>query len=151
MKRVQTIVSLLLALVGIAATSPDRIIKVLPHLLDMEGRHSLSPSLYERDAYQAELRKHPGRVSGIRYDIQWRQGDVNKTHGRLQMELRCAGRALTNSLVLESDLTKIRRHGGWTHVQLDGDAYQKAGKVIAWRARLVDGSLVLAEQRSFLW
>src|SRR5439155_1231097 len=36
-----------------------KIYKVLPTFIDKEGRHSLSPSLYERDAYQAQLRKHP--------------------------------------------------------------------------------------------
>lgn len=151
MKRARTIIYLLLALIATAATSPDRIIKVLPHLLDAEGRHSLSPSLYERDAYQAELRKHPEHVSGIRYDIQLRHSDVNTSRGRLQLELRCAGRSFTNAIILESGLTKTRRRGGWTHMQLDGDAYRNAGTVIAWRARLLDGSQVLAEQRSFLW
>lgn len=151
MKRVWTIIWLLLALIATAATSPDRIIKVLPHLLDAQGRHALSPSLYERDAYQAELRKHPEHVSGIRYDIQLRHSDVNTSKGRLQLELRCAGQSFTNAIILESGLTKTRRRGGWAHMQLDGEAYRKAGTVIAWRARLLDGSQVLAEQRSFLW
>src|SRR5438046_2660532 len=55
---------------GRAATG--RVIKVLPHLLDEQGRHALSPSLYDRDAYQARLRQHPEHVSGIRFDVQWK-------------------------------------------------------------------------------
>ena len=52
---------LLLALFTVAAGSggSGRILKVLPHLLDGKGHHTLSPSLLERDAYQAELRLHP--------------------------------------------------------------------------------------------
>ena len=44
-----------------------KIIKVLPHLLDRDGRHTLSPSLYERDAYQAILRAHPIQRSALRF------------------------------------------------------------------------------------
>src|SRR5437899_2397501 len=36
-----------------ATAATGRIIKVLPHLLDLQGHHALSPSLYDRDAYQA--------------------------------------------------------------------------------------------------
>ncbi len=34
-----------------AGAASARIAKVLPQLLDLEGRHALSPSLYDRDAY----------------------------------------------------------------------------------------------------
>ena len=55
-----------------ATAATGRIIKVLPHLLDLQGHHALSPSLYDRDAYQARLRQHPDLVSGIRFDVQWK-------------------------------------------------------------------------------
>src|SRR5690349_20263207 len=55
-----------------ASAATGRITKVLPHLLDLEGRHALSPSLYDRDAYQARLRQHREQVSGIRFDVQWK-------------------------------------------------------------------------------
>ena len=42
-----------------AGASTGRVFKVLPHFLDTNGVHTLSPSLYERDAYQAHLRQHP--------------------------------------------------------------------------------------------
>ena len=32
----------------------------------------MSPSLYERDAYQARLRAHPEHRYGMRFDVQWR-------------------------------------------------------------------------------
>ena len=36
-----------------------RVIKVLPLFLDLKGHDALSPSLYDRDAYQVYLRQHP--------------------------------------------------------------------------------------------
>ena len=45
---------------------------MLPHYLDKEGRHTLSPSLYERDAYQAILRQNPEKRGGMRFDVQWK-------------------------------------------------------------------------------
>lgn len=42
-------------------TVSGRVIKVLPLFLDTNGVDAISPSLFDRDAYQAELRKHPSR------------------------------------------------------------------------------------------
>ena len=52
-------------------SAASRISKVLPHLLDKQGLHTLSPSLLERDAYQAQLRSNPDQCSGIRFDVKW--------------------------------------------------------------------------------
>ena len=56
MKRI-LIVTFVLFIFGIAdaCTAASKISKVLPHLLDKQGRHTLSPSLLERDAYQAPV------------------------------------------------------------------------------------------------
>src|SRR5215468_71000 len=64
------------------------VIKVLPHFLDLQGRHTLSPSLYERDAYQAKLREHPAERSGIRYDVEWKTKGGSFDQLKLQLELR---------------------------------------------------------------
>src|SRR5438876_12384074 len=63
--------SLLLAALP-ATSATGRVIKVLPEFLDLQGRSSLAPSLYERDAYQAVLREHPERRAGIRFYVQWK-------------------------------------------------------------------------------
>ena len=56
-----------------------KIFKVLPHYLDKEGRHALSPSLFERDRYQALLKADPEKCSTVRFDVQWRNtlSDLN--------------------------------------------------------------------------
>ena len=65
----RTLIVLTLCCLAMAASAAaelsGKVVKVLPHYLDLEGRHTLSPSLYERDAYQAVLRQHPERRSGI--------------------------------------------------------------------------------------
>src|SRR5205814_9854679 len=95
------------ALGGEAATG--RIIKVLPHLLDLAGRHSLSPSLYERDAYQAFLRKNPEKCSGLRFDVQWKAKAADSKRLKLRLEVR--GSKAAEPLVLEE--TAPRNH--WYH------------------------------------
>ena len=72
MTRLPLLFLLFLVFARLVSAADGKVIKVLPHLLDQAGRHSLSPSLFERDAYQAELRKHPEKVSGLRYDVRWR-------------------------------------------------------------------------------
>jgi len=130
-----------------AATS--RIIKVLPHLLDREGRHTLSPSLYGRDAYQAFLRKNPGKCSGMRFDIEWKAKTANPPQLRLRVEIR--GGNETNPFVVEQPVQPNHWYNRWSALALDGDSFQKAGEVIAWRATLWEGDALLAELKSFLW
>ena len=60
MKRISLVIVLLFTLgMADARTSASKIIKVPPHLLHKQANHTLSPSLLERDAYQATLRSNP--------------------------------------------------------------------------------------------
>lgn len=132
------------------AAAESRIVKVLPHLLDLQGRHALSPSLYERDAYQAQLRKHPDQISALRFDIHWRAVRSAGSHPVLRLELRTATHQGKDVLVLESPLP-AQGTRGWTPLNLDANVYRNAGEIQAWRATLQDGGQVLAESKSFLW
>ena len=144
---------LLLLLVFFAARSPDaeaasaKIIKVLPHLLDREGRHSLSPSLYERDAYQAFLRKNPDLCAGLRFDVQWKA----KRGAQLLLRVEIRGGKEAEPVVLEQTARRDRSYRRWNSLRVDGVSYRKLGEVLAWRATLWEGDRLLAEQKSFLW
>ena len=140
-------VLLLLAVLSTAnAARPGKISKVLPHWLDQQGRHTLSPSLLERDTYQAKLSADRSLCSGIRFDVKWSKN--TSVNVKLQLEMRVTGE--TKSIVLEQAIKPSRR-GGWNAITLDSDAFRAIGKIIAWRVRLLDGDIKLAERRSFLW
>ena len=128
-----------------------RVLKVLPHYLDLEGRHSLSPSLYERDAYQAYLRKNPGQCSGLRFDVQWKASGLSTSNLTLRLELRTSQGSLGKPSVLEQQVKPNRWFSTWSSVKLDDAAYRILGNVIAWRATLWSGGNQVAEQKSFLW
>ena len=132
-----------------AEAATARIVKVLPHLLDNEGRHTLSPSLYERDAYQAFLRKNPGKCSGLRFDVQWKVKAADWSQLRLRVEIR--GSKESKPLVLDQPARRNHWYSRWSSLTLDGESYQKVGDVISWRATLWEGDKLLAEQKSFLW
>jgi hypothetical protein len=128
-----------------------RIIKVLPQYLDNEGRPALSPSLYERDAYQAFLRQHPEKRSGLRFDINWKAKGHRGEKLVLRIELRSTGHDLSQPIVLERTVQPPRFFGKWSWLLLEGQAYQDFGRLSAWRASLWRGDQLLAEQKSFLW
>ena len=120
--------------------------KVLPTFLDRFGQHSVSPSLFERDAYQARLRRNPAERSGLRFDVQVKKlltGDL-----KLMIELRGSQAGQNTQTTLEN---AALHRGGWNRLTLTGDAYQKFGELKAWRATLWDGGKLLSEQKSFLW
>ena len=135
---------------AIAATG--RVIKVLPHFLDLKGRHSLSPSLYDRDAYQAQLRQNPEQRSALRFDVHWRATGA-KEKLKLRAELR--GTAQGNQprqATLEAEFEPRKNSmNRWTSLSLAGEDYKNFGEVTAWRVTLWDGEQLVGEQKSFLW
>tara|TARA_B110000467_G_scaffold20671_1_gene18185 strand:+ start:7642 stop:8136 length:495 start_codon:yes stop_codon:yes gene_type:complete len=139
-----------LLLLGVLSTTdaarPGKISKVLPHWLDLQGRHTLSPSLLERDAYQAKLRADRTLCSGIRFDVKWAKNTSGTV--KLQLELRVTGEAKP---IVRELAVKPSRRGGWDAVTLDGDAFRAMGEIVAWQVLLLDGDFELAERRSFLW
>lgn len=142
---------LLLAAAFSASAANGKIVKVLPHFLDLQGRHSLSPSLYDRDAYQAQLRQNPDQCSGIRFDVLWRGRSATNEMATLRMELRGTAKGdLPSKTSLETQV-RITGTGHWARLQLVGDEFKKFGEVTAWRATLWSGDQLLGEQKSFLW
>jgi hypothetical protein len=142
------LVAALLPLLSAAATEA-RVLKVLPHRLDSQGRHALSPSLYERDAYQAELRAHPDRIRGLRIDVLWSLKERTSVPCVLRLEMR--GSKGTDPVVLERPVSRGFLRRRWTKVLLDPAEFEKVGDVSAWRVSLRSGGEELASTASFLW
>jgi hypothetical protein len=146
------IVVSLLTVVSQSFGATGRVIKVLPHFLDLKGRASLSPSLYDRDAYQVVLRDHPERRSGIRFDMQWRTKGAVWSDLKLRVELRGVAQGESaKQMVLERDLEGGGWFSHWTSMTLVGQDYKSIGEVTAWRVTLWEGTDLLGEQKSFLW
>ncbi len=128
-----------------------RVIKVLPLLLDQQGRTALSPSLFDRDAYQAELRQHANLVSGIRYDVLWSAKNAAGQKLKLRVELRgVCGTNLPKTKTLEVEVIP-GKYRQWTELPLTGEEYKSFDAITAWRATLWSGEQQLGEQKSFLW
>ena len=127
------------------------IVKVLPLFLDLKGRAATSPSLFDRDAYQAYLRQHTNEISAVRFDVWWSVSHADKAELKLRLELRGIGPdSLPRQTSLEQSVTPhFFRH--WTSLTLGGDDLKKFGSVASWRATLWSGDQMIAEQKSFLW
>ena len=143
----------LLALAFVAAlpagAAGTRITKVLPQFLDLQGHHTLSPSLYERDAYQVQLRNHPEQRSGLRFAVQWRASTVGPF--KLRVEMRGNRKGQPTTATLEEAVRFRGLFRSWAQPALTGEPYRQLGELIAWRATLWDGDKLVAEQKSFLW
>jgi hypothetical protein len=152
--RVLLILAILLGAAA-AAQAADavtgKVLKVLPFFLDQQGRNAVSPSLFDRDAYQAYLREHTNDIYAVRFDVLWTAAKVPDENIKIAVELRGVG---TNSMprltTLETNVVPgtYRR---WTFLPLAGADYKNFGSVVAWRVRLWNGTQMLGEQKSFLW
>jgi hypothetical protein len=127
------------------------IVKMLPLLLNKKGHDALSPSLYDRDAYQVYLRGHTNDVSAIRFDVLWRAVNVGDAKLKLRLELRGIGPDnLPRQTTLEQSVEPhFFRH--WTSIPMAGGDYKKFGNVVAWRVTLWADDRMIGEQKSFLW
>jgi len=153
MRRLFTVLlpAILLATTLSATAATGRVVKVLPHFLDLKGRHALSPSLYERDAYQAQLRRHPEQRSGLRFDVLTRVRTPGAANLMLKVEIRgIAQGKLPSEKTLESAV-KGGSGSRWTAITLSRDDFKVLGEVTAWRASLWEGDQLIGEQKSFLW
>lgn len=126
-----------------------KIHKVLPHFVDKEGRHTLSPSLYERDAYQAELRNNPEQRGGMRFDVHWKAGKSAAL--KLRVDMRGSKTNETTNVSVEIPVKAPGLFSKWSAVRVRPDDYARLGELRSWRATLLDGDQVLDEQKSFLW
>ncbi|MGO8836279.1 MAG: hypothetical protein ACLQAH_08055 [Limisphaerales bacterium] len=153
MRRLFVTLLLLGSLAGALAsgTITGRVVKVLPLLLDPQGRDSVSPSLYDRDAYQVYLRQQTNEISAIRFDILWKASSAGDANLKLRIELRSVG---TNGLPCQTTLEQpvtAGYFGRWTSLTLAGADYKNFGELVAWRATLWSDDRLLAAQNSFLW
>jgi hypothetical protein len=140
---------------GRAAAAPaaksGRVIKVLPLFLDLNGHDAKSPSLFDRDAYQAFLRQHTNEISAIRFDVLWKASNAKDAKLTLRAELRGVGEhSLPRQTALETEVTPAFFRS-WTSLKLEGDELRNFGSLVAWRVTLWNGGQLLGEQRSFLW
>lgn len=135
-----------------AHAATGRVVKVLPQFLDLKGRNSLSPSLYERDTYQAFLRDHTNECSGMQFKVQWKVKGQVAAPLKVQVELRGVARGdFPKQLVLARAVEPRGWFSHWAAVPLVGQEFKDFGKVTAWRATLWEGNRLLGEQKSFLW
>jgi hypothetical protein len=140
-----------LAAMSAAETSTGRVFKVLPLLLDAQGRDAITPSLYDRDAYQAQLRAHPEQSAALRVAVLWNAAQTGDKKIKLRVELRGVDtNSLPRQVTLEQEvMPKFFRQ--WSSLTLGGADYKNFGAVSAWHATLWSGDQMLAEQKSFLW
>lgn len=128
-----------------------RIVKMLPLLLDSNGHDAVSPSLYDRDAYQVYLRQHTNEISAVRYDVLWQVKHATQAKYKLRLELRglvIDGKPQQKVMELEVKPSFFRH---WDSLPMAGDDYKNFGEAVAWRVTLWADDRMLAEQKSFLW
>lgn len=134
------------------ATRADeaKIVKVLVHLVDHQGRNALYPSLFARDEYQMHLRQHPAEVAAERFDVQLKDKKAGKPL-TLRLEVRTSKTEVGKVRTFETQVKPSRWFSTWTRIELDQATRETLGAVLAWRVSLWDGAEKLAEEQSFLW
>lgn len=148
--KIAAIILICLISLSLQARAEDaKIVKVLPHYLDLNGKHAVSPSLFDRDAYQAFLIRNIDKCSGLRFDVQWR---AFKTQGLLlKIEMRGSADNGAKVYTIEKPIKKETFWGNWTTIYYTGEDFKRLGKLLAWRVTLWRGDQLVSEQKSFLW
>ena len=132
-----------------AHAAEGRIVKVLPHFLDKNGKHTLYPSLFERDSYQAHLKIHPELCSGMRFDVQWKGRKLRQPN--VKLEVRGANIPARKIETFSRGLKSGSAFSRWAGITVPVEDFNRLGSIVAWRVSLWDGETQVAEQKSFLW
>jgi len=135
-----------------AKPTAARILKVLPHFLDRQGRHTVNPSLFDRDAYQFELRQNPQLRSGMRFDVLWKglRGTPSAVL-KIKAELRGSKATAQNPVVVSQQVFAASDFSQWTRMPILGADYANLGELLSWRVSLWKDEELVGEQTSFLW
>ena len=150
MSRLLTVLLLFVTVASFGAVTGE-VVKVLPFYVDKQGRITKSPSLFDRDAYQAYLRAHTNQISGIRYDVLWKAGKAEGEKLTVRLDLRGPLEGpLPKTKTLEAEIAP-GTSGEWTKINFNGDEYKSFGSIVAWRTTLWSGTNQVSEYKSFLW
>jgi hypothetical protein len=151
MRRLFIALAILLWLAPVARAGEGSVVKVLPQLVDVHGRHALSPSLYERDAYQVRLRKDPKLRGGARLAVEWKAKKVDWSKLTLRAEMCCLLEDNLHTVTMEEPAVKHGWFRTWSEFRIEGAEYKNFGQIVAWRVTLWEGDHQLGELESFLW
>lgn len=129
-----------------------KVVKVLSQLLDKQGHFALSPSLYERDAYQFRLRKSLALRGGARLVVQWKAKKADWSRLTLRAEIRSLLGDSLHTVTLEQAAVKNGGLlGNWSEFRIEGADYKNFGDIVAWRVTLLEAGQPLGQLESFLW
>jgi len=137
--------------VSVAFAGEGKVLKVLPQFLDKKGREGLYPSLYERDAYQVYLRKHPDERASLRLEVQWKAKNVDWSNVKLRAEMRGVSGNSLRAITLEQTAVKKGWFSTWAEFKISGDEFKQFGDLAAWHVSLWEGTTKLSELKSSLW
>jgi hypothetical protein len=151
MRRFFIAIAVAVLLAPAARAGEGSVAKVLTQLLDKQGRHARSPSLYERDAYQFQLRKNPALCEGVRLAVQWKAKKVDWSKLRLRAEMRGVLENTQHTVTLEEPAKKSGWFGHWSEFRIEGADFKAFGRLVAWRVSLLEGDRELDHLQSFLW
>jgi len=151
MRRFYIAFAIMLLLAPVVQAGEGKVVKVLPQLLDEHGRQTLSPSLYERDAYQFTLHKNPKLRAGARLVVQWKAKKVDWAKLRLRAEMRCLLGDDLHTVTMEEPAVKNGHFSSWSEFRIEGADYKTFGQIVAWRVTLFEGDHQINQLESFLW
>src|SRR5262245_52269591 len=116
--RWQNITAVIVLAFAISASAASaKVIKVLPQFLDLKGRSSISPSLYDRDAYQEHLRISHTNRTALQFNVQW------KARGHEVLTLRVEAKGMKGKVPSSKVLEQTVKPGAfskWTGVTIAG-------------------------------
>jgi len=85
----------------------------------------------------------------LRFDVHWKARKSNAL--KLRIDMRGSLTNQPTNVAVEMPVKPPGLFSKWSAIQVHGEDYSRLGELRSWRATLLDGDQVLAEQRSFLW
>ena len=86
---------------------------------------------------------------GQYYTVRWQSVDRATSSLRIVMDYEQAATGAKKLQMIQE--LPANEDSGTIEFQITGENYRKNGRVLSWRVRLMDGSQIIDEKRSYLW
>lgn len=97
----------------------------------------------------AVSREERSQRLGQYYSVRW--NNVNELQGPLRIVMDYHQAATGSEVLTMSQDLPAAETSGLVKFTISGESYRTGGRVLAWRIRMMNGSVVISEKRSYMW
>ncbi len=135
-------------------SSSDYVIAKVNHeFIDKDGYTTLEiGDLVRKARYQGKIESDRD-IQGMRFVVHWKAPSSRRPQFTVQVQARGVDFETNEEtlVTVQQHYTQTPNFSGWTFLDIKGRDFKRLGKLMAWKATLLQNYKVVASRHSFTW